>query len=56
MVDPKDQKDQKDPKGLHKQAPSDPQARPEKDEITLSSVGKISKKSSHPGGADFRWL
>jgi hypothetical protein len=39
MVDPKDPKD---PKGLNRPAPSDTQARPEKDEIAEEDLGKVS--------------
>jgi hypothetical protein len=39
MVDPKDPKD---PKDLNKQAPSDPQARRDKDEIAEQDLDKVS--------------
>jgi hypothetical protein len=39
MVDPKDPKD---PKNLNKQAPSDDQARREKDEIAEDDLDKVS--------------
>ena len=39
MVDPKDPKD---PKDLNKQAPSDPQARRDKDQIAEEDLAKVS--------------
>jgi hypothetical protein len=42
MVDPKDPKDPKNAKDLNKQAPSDTQARHEKDEIAEEDLEKVS--------------
>ena len=51
MVDPKDPKDLKDAKELNKQAPADPQARPEKDEIAEEDLAKVSGGSHCPDDA-----
>ena len=44
----KDPKDPKDPKDLNKQAPADPQARRDKDEIPEEDLDKVSGGASYP--------